>query len=172
MVKNLPANAGYIGSMPGLGRSPGKGNGYPLQDSCLENPMDRGAWQAVVHGVTKSRTRLSDFTFTSLSVIDSALSLPWAWVPSLVGELRSRSQETNTPRAWEVTDQRLALLPMLQELLSPSCGYCCWPRNSSPDCLSAHHQNMEQVSKVLIPDHLPCAMLAAGSVVETWSFFF
>ena len=43
---------------------PGEGNGTPLQYSCLENPMDGGAWQAVVHGVTKSRTRLSDFTFT------------------------------------------------------------------------------------------------------------
>ena len=44
--------------------SPGEGNGTPLQYSCLENPMDGGAWWAIVHGVTKSRTRLSDFTFT------------------------------------------------------------------------------------------------------------
>ena len=47
------------GSIPGLGRSPGEGNGNPLQYSCLENPMDRGAWQAIVHGVTKSWARLS-----------------------------------------------------------------------------------------------------------------
>jgi len=46
-----------------LGRSPGEGNGNPLQYSCLENPIDRGAWQATVHGVAKSQTRLSDFTF-------------------------------------------------------------------------------------------------------------
>ena len=46
---------------------PGEGNGYPLQYSCLENPIDRGAWQSTVHGVTKSRTQLSDFHFTSLS---------------------------------------------------------------------------------------------------------
>ena len=55
MVKNPPANAGDIrneGSIPGLGRSPGEGSGNPLQYSCLENPMDRGAWQAVVHGST------------------------------------------------------------------------------------------------------------------------
>ena len=52
-VKNLPANAGDAGSIPGLGRSPGEGNGNPLQYSCLENPMDRGAWQAAVHGVAK-----------------------------------------------------------------------------------------------------------------------
>ena len=57
-------NAGYPGSSPGLGRSPGEGNGNPLQDYCLENPMDRGAWQATAHGVTKSQTQLSDFTFT------------------------------------------------------------------------------------------------------------
>ena len=54
-------NAGDTGSIPGSGRSPGVGNGYPLQHSCLENPMGRGAWCAIVHGVTKSWTRLSDF---------------------------------------------------------------------------------------------------------------
>ena len=56
VVKNLPAHAGDIrveGSIPGLGRSPGRGHGNPLQYSCVENPMDRGAWQATVHGVTK-----------------------------------------------------------------------------------------------------------------------
>ena len=53
VVNNLPANAGDMGSIPGLGRSPGEGNGKLLQYSCLENPMDRGDWQAIVHGVTK-----------------------------------------------------------------------------------------------------------------------
>ena len=59
LVKNLPANAGDIrdvGSIPGLGRSPREGNGNLLQYSCLENPMDREAWKATVHGVVKSRT--------------------------------------------------------------------------------------------------------------------
>ena len=63
MVKNLPANAGNIkdmGSIPGLGRSPGGGNGNPLQYSCLQNPMDRGAWWATFNGVTKGWIRLSD----------------------------------------------------------------------------------------------------------------
>ena len=60
MVKNPPADAGDIGSIPGSGRSPGAGNGNPLQYSRLENPMDRGAWAATVHGVAKSQTRLSD----------------------------------------------------------------------------------------------------------------
>ena len=59
VVKNLPDNTGYIkdiGLIPGLGRSPGRGHGNSLQYSCLENPMDRGAWWAIVHAVTKSRT--------------------------------------------------------------------------------------------------------------------
>ena len=56
MVKNLPANAGDNGLIPGLGRSPGGGHGNPIQYSCLENPMDRGAWWAMVHSVAKSRT--------------------------------------------------------------------------------------------------------------------
>ena len=53
VVKTLPAKAGDISLNLGLGKSPGGGNGNPLQYSCLENPMDRGAWQATVHGVTK-----------------------------------------------------------------------------------------------------------------------
>ena len=60
MVKNLPANAEDAGSIPGSGRSPREGNGNPLQYSCLENPMDRGAWQASIHGVAKSPTQLSE----------------------------------------------------------------------------------------------------------------
>ena len=56
VVKNPPANAGDIGSIPGLGRSLGGGHGNPLQYSSLENPMDRGAWRATVPGVSKSRT--------------------------------------------------------------------------------------------------------------------
>ena len=59
VVKDLPTNArdiGDVGSIPGSGRSPGGGHGSPLQYSCLENPMDRGAWQAVVHGAAKSWT--------------------------------------------------------------------------------------------------------------------
>ena len=57
-------NVGDPGSIPELGRSSGEGNGNPLQYSCLENPLDGGAWLATVHGVAKSWTRLSDFTFT------------------------------------------------------------------------------------------------------------
>ena len=64
MVKNPSANAGDtgVGSILELKRSPGRGNGNPLQYSCLKNPMDRGAWQAIAHRVVESWTQLSDFT--------------------------------------------------------------------------------------------------------------
>ena len=67
MVKKPLANAGDIrdtGSVPELGRSPGEGHSGPLQYSCLENPMDRGAWRATVHGVAESQTGLSEFAHT------------------------------------------------------------------------------------------------------------
>ena len=58
--KESACNVGHWGSVPGLGRSPGEGNSNPLQYSCLENPMDRGAWRATIHGVAKGWTQLSD----------------------------------------------------------------------------------------------------------------
>ena len=64
-IKNLPANAGDVrdvGLIPGLGRSPGGGHGNPLQYCCLENPRDRGAWQATVHRVTKSNLATTEAT--------------------------------------------------------------------------------------------------------------
>ena len=83
-VKASACHAGDLRSIPGLGRSSGKGNGNPLQYSCLENPMDGGAWWATVHGVEKSWTQLSDFTFTffhfhtiiNLIVYSEALTFP------------------------------------------------------------------------------------------------
>ena len=63
MVKNPSASAREVGSISGLGRSPGVGNGNPFQHSCLENSMDRGAWRAIVHGVTKSQGIVSNFHF-------------------------------------------------------------------------------------------------------------
>ena len=66
VVKNLPSNAGDVedvGLIPGSGRSPGGGNGSPLQYSCLENAMDRGSWWAAIHAAAKSHTRLSNSFF-------------------------------------------------------------------------------------------------------------
>ena len=77
-VKVSACNVGDLGSIPGLGRSPGERNVNPLQYSCLENPMDRGAWWATVHGVAKSRTQLSDLT--SLTAVLLTGKLPGASV--------------------------------------------------------------------------------------------
>ena len=65
--KEFACNARDSGTITGSGRSPGEGSGNPLQYSCLENPIDGGAWEAAVHGVAKSWTRLSDFTFFHFS---------------------------------------------------------------------------------------------------------
>ena len=72
--KESACNAGDPGSIPGSGRSAREGIGYPLQYSCLENSMDRGAWKATVHGLTKSWTQLSDFHF-SLSLFHNTKTL-------------------------------------------------------------------------------------------------
>ena len=89
---------GDPGSIPGWGRSPGEGNGNPLQYSCLENPMDGGAWQATVHGVEKSQTRLSDFT----SQIDNK-------------GFASGSAVKNLPTMQEMQDQSLGWEDPLEE---------------------------------------------------------
>ena len=78
VVKNPPANAGdtgHMGSIPGLGRSPGGKNGYPLQYSCLEYPMDRGAWKATVHGVTMGLTWLKWLGTHALTIVTQFLCL-------------------------------------------------------------------------------------------------
>ena len=89
VVKNPPANAEDIrdpGSIPGWGRSPGGGHGYPLQYSCLENPTDRGTWQATVHGAPKSWTQLSNTLIVSflakLSKFWTSVtpSIKWEWL--------------------------------------------------------------------------------------------
>ena len=67
MVRTLPANAGDVASIPESGRSPGEGHGNPLQYSSLEKPMDKGAWRAAVHSITKSQTRLKGLSTHILS---------------------------------------------------------------------------------------------------------
>ena len=66
-------NVGDSGSIPGWGRSPGEGNGNPLQYPCLENSKDRGAWQVTVYGVAESQTRLSDFTITFHCILKASV---------------------------------------------------------------------------------------------------
>ena len=78
MVKASACNVGDPGSIPGSGRSPGEGNGNPLQYSCLENSMDGGAWWATAHGVAKSRTR-NNFTFTFHFFAKLCLTLTTPW---------------------------------------------------------------------------------------------
>ena len=101
-------NAGHLGSIPGSGRSPGEGNGNPLQYSCLENPMDGRAWWATVHGVAKSGTRLSDFTFTSLTclvpeaganVLNHKTTLP---IRMLISPLRECFRELSSVNIWKI----------------------------------------------------------------------
>ena len=94
-------NAGDPGSIPGSGRSPGEGSGNPLQYSCLENPKDRGAWWAAVHGVARSRTRLSAFHF------QEHLRGREGWVP---GNLR--------PGPGEIYSKFLGRLLLFSELYS------------------------------------------------------
>ena len=107
-VHNLPGgsggkasayNAGDLGLIPGLGRSSGEGNGNSLQYSCLENPTDGGVWYATVHGVAKSQTQLSDFTFTgkiiSLTLqtfVGKVMSLLFNILSSFVIAFLSRSK--------------------------------------------------------------------------------
>ena len=86
VVKNLPVSAGEVVSIPGLGRSPREENGNPLQYSCLENPMDRGACWATVHGVTNSWTQLINSTTTITT-----------YVPITVQKLFNNSVGTNYP---------------------------------------------------------------------------
>ena len=98
VVKNVLINAGDVtdaGSIPGWGRSPGEGNGNPLQYSCLENPMERGAFYAIVLMVAKSRTRLKQLSTEALPgdpVIKTELPMQGVRVWSLVEELRSHMQ--------------------------------------------------------------------------------
>ena len=104
-VKNLPANAGDVqdvGSVLGLGRSPGEGHGKPLQYSCLENSMDRGAWWAIVLRVTKSWTRLMQLTCTcTLSTILNHCSVAseyWSgWLLPSPGALPNPGTEPGSP---------------------------------------------------------------------------
>ena len=122
MVKRLPTMWETQVRSLGQGRSPGEGNGNPLQYSCLENPMDRGAWWATIHGVTKSRTRLSDFCvcrWRGAPGIPQAPVSAWHWVPSL------QTREEGGPSPSEVK-------------VAQSCPTLCDPMDCSPSGSSVH----------------------------------
>ena len=86
----LPGDIRDVGSIPGLGRSPEEGNDNPLQYSCLENPMDRGAWRATVHGVTKSWTGLNDLALTEQTK-------PGGWLVLRLPTVRQADGPPTTP---------------------------------------------------------------------------
>ena len=120
MVKNLPADAGDkgdIGSIPGLGRSPREGNGNWLQSSCLENPMDRVAWQVTVHGVKKS--------WTQLSTTHSPLVSCWLFAQTATQDL----QPTSFPASWELRQE------LARQSLQFSHSTCrCRYQRQTPTC--------------------------------------
>ena len=127
-VKNLPAIQD-LGLIPGLGRSPGEGNGYPLQYSCLENTKDRGIWKVTVHGVTKSLTRLSDFTFT-FTFPDSSVGKESACnagnPDSIPGSGRSAGEGIGYPLqdSWvSLVTQLVKTPPAMRETWVPSLGW-------------------------------------------------
>ena len=98
--KESACNAGDLGSIPGLGSSPGKGNGNLLQYSCLGNPMDREAWQPTVHGVAKSWTQLSDFYIDPIAlrkVVANIQNISLHWLFSLFTE-RYHKKELSSGR--------------------------------------------------------------------------
>ena len=111
-VKASACNAGDLGSISGSGRSPGEGNGNPLQYSCLENPMDGGASWATVHGIAKSRTRLSDFTFFHYTLLASlvaqmvkslsAMQETRVWSPGKEDPLEKEMASHSSILAWKI----------------------------------------------------------------------
>ena len=114
LVKNLPANGGdtrHTSSIPGLGRSPEIGNGKPLQCSCLENSMDRGAWQAIDHGVAKSMPACGHLLLLYLSPLGAQTSL---WFDLLQKERPTREEiKTTIYHIWTQLShfQKFVLLP-------------------------------------------------------------
>ena len=123
VVKNPSANAGDTGLIPGSGRSPGRGNGNPLQYSCLENPMDRGAWRATVHGVQRVR---------------------YGWVTEHYQECLiwlCRAVMTGEEKAWRAHISSLSVSPELSHGIPT---YFLWPRmnHMSPTWLQGNLGNV------------------------------
>ena len=157
-VKNPPANAGGArdtGLIPGLGRSPAIGNGSLLQYSCLGDPMDRGAWGATVHGVTRSRTQLSDWTHTHTLSLSHMLVSGQAGIQTKLFSSRSRTLNDYKPYCLQTHGSKL--LPVREPLKSrdfiphrhwdpciPGCHgqnwvtpptFVCWSHNPQGHCI-------------------------------------
>ena len=117
-VKNLPANAGDPGSIPGSGRSPGGEHGNLLQYSCLENPMDRGDWRATVHGVSKIWTRLTWLSLHAWRVTVLILCTLLGWVRGYKRArkvVKDEGQSMGDHKRWgqkQRVTQRVALLSL------------------------------------------------------------
>ena len=107
-VKHLPADTGHVSLIPGPGRSPGGGHGNPLQSSCLENPMDRGAWRAAVHGVAKSQTRLIRHRVATWTLWIATAGRRYA-IGGQVPAMRTNLQRTRQPSHEESSSAKCQL---------------------------------------------------------------
>ena len=135
-VKVSASNVGDPGLIPGSGRSPGEGNGNPLQYPCLENPMDGGAWWATVHGVAKSRTRLSYFTFTCSNTYN------------VISKIQRNLPEGK--RTWKMTELKWGRRCSLkaESLFSQSWEFflCCWICTLAGPLLHSFLRDLESLS--------------------------
>ena len=161
-VKKLPANARDSGSIPGLGRSPGEGNGNPLQYSCLENPMDRGSSQATVHMVTNSWTRLGTNEHTHHSVHGGNILDLWVTLhvciqgiyiyihtKSLNSTIWGKETKSLHPGTWLAAP---CVWPFPSGLLACCCGLCPGERRAA---LPASHTRQRAGGAVNWTDTLP-----------------
>ena len=128
MVKNLPANAGDTGSISGSGRSLGEGNGNPLQYSWMEKPMDRGAWQAIVHRLTRISHNWND---------QACMQLDFRW-----GKIMFWREPWKPPRTWPCMVEELILWngKIQFSSVAQSCLTLCDPMNFSMPGLPVYHQ--------------------------------
>ena len=144
MIKNPPANAGDrdTGLIPGLERSPGEGNGNPLQYSCLENPMERGNWRATVHGVEQSWTQLK---WLSRRAASSTLKVQHSWFFQCWDCIlcpEARNGDGSSGRIRKAFTQ-CSLPWMLPGLFSPSV----WPCASGPQCSHPYCRNKNSLTR-------------------------
>ena len=153
-VKNLPANAGDSGLIPGLGISPGEGNGNPFQYSWLENPMNRGAWRATVHGVTKSRTQLKwRSTHAHKDVISLYLqsgSNLEAWLPRVLKDLGYHTLSYLTATVSDSMDMSLS---KLQEMVEDREDWCAAVHEVTKSQTQLSNWPATTVSKLIQRDH-------------------